>query len=116
MKPRVLFLIESDPRCSPRPAEAVRIAAGVGAWHKAEVQLFLRDAAVLVLGEFVDDLVDDDHFTRYLPILRDSHRPVLVARGNPHLAGLGQPSLPCREIDDHDLAREISAATYTLRF
>jgi len=116
VNPRVLFLIASDPRSSPRPAEAVRIAAGIGAWHKADVRLCLRDAAVLALGECVEDLVDDDHFTRYLPILHDNHRPVLVPRGSPHLADLGQAILPWREIDDHELALEISAATYTLRF
>ena len=47
MKPRLLLIVTTDPRISPRPAEAVRIAAGVGAWQKIDVTLYLRDAAVL---------------------------------------------------------------------
>jgi len=32
--PKTLVMIETDPRTSPRPAEAIRIAAGIGAWKK----------------------------------------------------------------------------------
>ena len=40
MKPRVLFIVTGDPRTSPRPAEAVRIAAGVVAWKRADIAVY----------------------------------------------------------------------------
>ena len=58
MKPRVLFLIDSDPRRSPRPAEAVSIAAGVGVWQEVAVTVCLRGPAARALDESVDDLME----------------------------------------------------------
>ena len=116
MKPSLLFIVASDPRTSARPAEAVRIAAGVGAWQKAEVHLYLRGAAVLALSEFADELIDEDNFTRYLPMLRHGDQRLWVQKGNPLLADLGQPALPFEEIDDAQLARRCAASSHVLRF
>ncbi len=116
MLPRLLFLIGTDPRRSPRPAEAIRVAAGIGAWQKAEVSVYLRAAAVLALGEYVDGLVDEDNFSRYLPILGEWGRPVLVQGGSAWLGELGQATLPFREIDDDELARLTGQCSYVLRF
>lgn len=116
MIPRVLLLVTGDPRTSARPAEAIRLAAGVGTWRKAEVSLYLRGPAVLALGEWVDELVDEDNFTRYLPIVRDFGRPIRVQRGAGELAELGEPPLPFEEIDDAQLAALVAEATYVLRF
>jgi hypothetical protein len=114
--PSILFLITSDPRRSPRPAEAIRIAAGVGTWKKADVSVYLREAAVLALSEFTDELVDDDNYTRYCPILGDFGRPIYVQRGATLLAELGVPSLPFQEISDAELATLAGRHTYTARF
>lgn len=75
---RMLVVISTDPRTSPRPAEAIRIAAGVGAWKKAEVSLLLRGPAGYCLAEEVDDFKDEDNFTRYLPIIAEWKRPIYV--------------------------------------
>ncbi|MBM3880493.1 MAG: hypothetical protein FJ387_12390 [Verrucomicrobia bacterium] len=116
MNPRVWFVITSDPRSSPRPAEAVRIAAGLGAWGKLEVTLYLRDAAVLTLLEDPDELLDEDNFRRYWPIVREWGRPVYVQQGNAHLAEVGQAPVPWEELDDAEWARRLADATYVLRF
>ncbi len=116
MKPSLLILVESDPRSSPRPAEAIRIAAGVGAWQKADITLCLRGPAVLALGEFTDDLVDEDNFVRYLPIIRDRGRRVLVQQGEPLLAELGEGSLPFQAVSDSELAGAASQHSCVLRF
>lgn len=116
MKPRVLFLVTGDPRISPRPAEAVRIAAGVGAWGKVEVSLHLRDAAVLALGEFAGELVDGDHFERYLPLVAESGRAISVPRDAPLLRELGQPAVPFDPIDDSQLAALAAASRSVIRF
>lgn len=116
MNPKLLVLVTSDPQTSARPAEAVRIAAGVGAWKKAEVTLYLRGPAVRAVGEWVDELVDEDNFSRYLPIVRDFGRPVYVQRGAVELANLGEAPVPFEEIDDARLAELAAQANYVLRF
>ena len=116
MNPRVLILVTGDPRTSARPAEGVRIAAGVGTWRKADVTLYLRGPAVLALGEWVDELVDEDNFTRYLPIVGEFGRSIRVQRGAKELGELGEPPLPFEEIDDTQLAALTAESNYILRF
>lgn len=116
MRPTVLMLVTSDPRTSPRPAEAIRIAAGVGTWKKADVMLYLHGPAVLSLSEFADELVDEDNFNRYLPILRDLGHPVYVEAGAPQLSDLGETPVPFQETDPAALAALLEKATSVLRF
>src|SRR5271166_1671385 len=104
MSASALFFIESDPRRSGRPAEAVRIAAGVGAWRKVEVAVYLRESAALVLGDEAEGLVDGEYYAQYLPILRELGRPVYVQKGAAALDQLGQAALPFEEISDEQLA------------
>ena len=77
--PKTLVIIETDPRTSARPAEGVRIAAGIGAWKKTDVTLLLRGpVAGYSLQEYADELVDEDNFTRYLPIVVEGPRPIYL--------------------------------------
>lgn len=115
-QPLVVFIVDSDPRSSHRPAEAVRVAAGIGTWKKAHVRLVLRGEAVRALGEWVDDLKDEDNFTRYLPIIRDWGHPVYVEPDAPALADLGEASTPFAPLDTAGLARLCASATSVLRF
>jgi hypothetical protein len=116
MKPSALFVIESDPRQNGRPAEAVRIAAGVGAWKKINVAVYLREAAVLVLGEEAEALVDGENYTRYLPVLRESGGPVYVQKGAALLGELGRAASPFEEISDAQLAAMAADSGSVLRF
>jgi hypothetical protein len=86
--PRTLVMIETDPRTSARPAEGIRIAAGIGAWRKTEVTLLLRGPAGYSLQEFADELVDEDNFTRYLPLVAEGPRPIYVEDSFTDLAAL----------------------------
>ncbi len=77
--PKTLVIIETDPRSSPRPAEAIRIAAGIGVWKKTDVTLLLRGpVAGYSLQEYADELVDEDNFSRYLPLVAESPRPIYL--------------------------------------
>src|SRR5437763_6816637 len=98
MKPSLLFIINSDPRLSHRPAEAIRVAAGIGVWKKVDVTVCLCESAVLVLSEFVDGLVDEDNFIRYLPIMGGLGNPLYVETGAPLLEKIGQATLPFERI------------------
>ena len=116
MKPNALFIITGDPREDGRTAEAIRIAAGVGTWKKVEVTVYLRDAAVLALSEYPDELVDEDNYTRYFPIVGEFGRPVYVQRGAELLGQIGQATLAFEEIDDTQLAELCARNRYVLRF
>ena len=76
--PSTLVLIETDPRSSARPAEGIRIAAGIGAWKKTDVTLLLRGLAGYSLQEYADELVEEDNFVRYLPLVAEGARPIYV--------------------------------------
>ena len=77
--PKTLVILETDPRTSARPAEAIRIAAGIGVWQKTDVTLLLRGpVAGYSLQEYADELVDEDNFTRYLPLVAESPRPIYL--------------------------------------
>lgn len=114
--PRVLIIVNDDPRLSAKPAEAVRVAAGVGAWERVEITLYLRGAAVRALTPCPEGLVDEDNFSRYLPVLAKQGRPVLVQHGAPAEFQLDQPAIPCREISDEELATEVGRSRMVLRF
>ncbi|MDB6055217.1 MAG: hypothetical protein JWN25_2740 [Verrucomicrobiales bacterium] len=101
---RSLFIIQSDPRTSHRPAEAIRIAAGVGTWKKTTISIYLSGPAVLAMGEYVDELVDEDNYTRYFPIVKDFGRPIYVEKGNPFLKELGDSPFEYQEVDNQELA------------
>ena len=116
MKPSALFIITGDPRTSAKPAEAIRIAAGVGTWKKADITLYLRGPAVLALSEFVDELIDEDNFSRYLPIVGEFGRPIYVQLGATELTELGEAPLAFEEIDDARLAQLAAASRHVIRF
>lgn len=114
--PNVLFIVSGNPRTSARPAEAIRIAAGVGAWKKADITLYLREDAVLALSEFADEFVDEDNFTRYLPIVAEFGRPIYVQQNAGGLAELGESQFKWAEISDEQLADLAAKSNYVVRF
>jgi hypothetical protein len=111
-----LFIVQSDPRTSPRPAEAIRIAAGVGTWRKVEVTLALLGPATLALCEFPDELVDEDNYVRYLPIVGEWGRPIYVQEGSPFLSDLGQSPVAFETISPPQLAALAARHDCVLRF
>ncbi len=114
--PNVLFIVGGDPRSSPRPAEAIRIAAGVGTWKKVDVSIYFRDAAVLALSEFADEYVDEDNYVRYLPMVGEFGRPIYVQKNAGKLSEIGEARLPFKEISDDELATLAATSTYVVRF
>ena len=114
--PRTLVMVETDPRTSSRPAEAVRIAAGIGAWKKTDVTLLLRGpVAGYSLQEYADELVDEDNFTRYLPLVAESPRPIYLEDSFSDLPALETSPWKYEVISATKTAELIRANDYLIR-
>ena len=114
MKPFVLFVVTSDPRISPRPVEALRIAVGTAVWKRADIALYLGGPAALVVAENVDDLIDADNLMTYRPLLAELARPVYVDPDSTR--GLTETTVPIEPLDGLGLARLAVQSTSLLHF
>ena len=116
MTPQVLFVITSDPRSSHRPAEAIRIAAGVSVWQRSKITVYLRGPAILSLSPAPEALVDAECFSRYLPILAESGQRFQVQAGSSFLSAVSPSALPWQAVSDPQLADLSARSTYLLHF
>ena len=111
----LIIAVSSDPRSSHRPAEAIRLAAGLAAWRKIDVSLFLTGPAVVAVTSDPDDFVDEESYNRYLPMFLEMGRPVLVdAESN--APALTDDAIAHRKISRAEFAAETSRTTYLMRF
>ena len=106
--------VTSDPRSSHRPAEAIRLAAGVAAWRKVDVTLYFAGPAVQAVSADADDFVDEESYTSYLPMFVELGRPVLIESESGTLTEAGD--LPYKKVSRGELASMASKVTYVLRF
>jgi hypothetical protein len=114
--PKTLVMIETDPRSSARPAEGIRIAAGIGAWKKTDVTLVLRGpVAGYSLQEYADELVDEDNFTRYLPLVAEAPRPIYLEDSFTDLAALESSPWKYEVISGAKTAELIRGHDYLIR-
>jgi hypothetical protein len=63
----LLVLIGADPRTSDRAAEAIRVAAGIGAWKKVRVNLYLHGPALACATEPPENLEAGELIAEHLP-------------------------------------------------
>lgn len=112
----VLFVIREDPRTSPRPAEAVRIAAGLAVGSRLQVAVYLRGPAAWMLSERAEEWVDGDHFREYLPFIVQREALLFLQEGILPRLGLTAPTIACREINDADLGALIEQYRYVVRW
>ena len=113
--PKTLVMIETDPRSSARPAEGIRIAAGIGAWKKTEVTLLLRGPAGYSLQEFADELVDEDNFVRYLPLVAEGPHPILVEDSFGDFDSLEGSAFSYRKIAAQEIGDLVAQHDYLIR-
>ena len=111
----LLIKISSDPRKSPRPAEAVRIGAGVGAWNKVKVHLLLEGPAVFCLDEFADELQSDELFTQYLPSILQHGGRIMVDQSTPTLQSI-KPAIPFEKLPAAEITAFTASADHTMNF
>jgi hypothetical protein len=111
----LLIKISSDPRKSVRPAEAVRIGAGVGAWNKVKVHLLLEGPAVLCLDEFADEFKQGELFTQYLPAILSHGGRILVNEHSRQLK-LIKPALHFEKADAEAISSFTTAMDHVMEF
>jgi len=101
----VLVIVSEDPRVSHRANEAIRIALGVVAGENP-VQVVLSGAAVHLLDEDTDDLVDGDDIAKFRAALKKLGIPF-------HVEATALPSAPDWNVEGHPVvpvsAGEIAA-------
>ena len=97
--PPVIVLISTDPRASHRANEAMRIGLGVVAGEN-EVVFVLRGAAVHLLDEDTDELVDGDDIAKFRANLKALGVPFHVEKGAvPSDAGWNAEGHPIVPVD-----------------
>ena len=115
MLPKTLVMVESDPRTTPRAAEGIRIAAGIGAWKKTDVTLLLRGPAGYSLQEYADELIDEDNFVRYLPIVAEGPRPIYLEDSFKDIPALEGSAFRYEMVSPTQVAELIRSHDYLIR-
>ena len=109
-------IIKEDPRESHRPAEAVRIAAGIGGWKKTDVDILLRGKASYILFPYADEFVDGENYEHYLPLIREWKRPVYLAADAEKFKELEESETIYEWCDKAREASLIQAASFQIPF
>jgi len=110
---RLLLTTDRDPRSDARVAELVRVGAGVGAWKKIPVDIFLRGRAALALDEFADELADGNLLQDYLPGIREHGGEIYVDAGNPFVSEIQSP-YTFQQLDDAGVSHLVQQARYSI--
>lgn len=111
-----LFVMASDPRVSRLPAEGIRIAAGVSAWRKTTISLYVGTGMLDAFGGAAE-ILDHEVIIQYLPDLLPALDRLLL----PAEAGAGAPPPPFEtanwsRVHRADLARWMARCPFVLRF
>jgi hypothetical protein len=109
----LLLTTNRDPRKDRRVAELVRIGAGIGAWNKVRVDIFLRGHAALALDEFPDELADGNLIQEYLPMLQNHGGEIYVEKANTLLKKI-QSRFPFKTVNRAESAELIKRARYSI--
>ncbi len=115
-KPAVLFLVDSDPRTSHRPAEAARLAAGIAAWGQATVSICFCGPATAALSEWPEDMIDGNHFERHLPSIAESSGIIAALEVRDSSSVAKRDGIEHKSINATELSELSAKATQLLRF
>jgi hypothetical protein len=112
---RLLMIVTGVPRTSGRMAEAVRFTAGVSAWQKVDVTLYVGGDAVqgFLVGE--NRFVDEDSIVDFLPLITEHKQDIFVEHGHPVVAG-NRCEIPYPELDAQGLSKLAVDQDFIVRF
>lgn len=77
MAKNIAVVIQEDPRKTHRPVEALRIALGLAAGSHI-ITVVLLGAAVYLLSEETEDIIDVDILEKYLPSIEQLKIPFIL--------------------------------------
>ena len=113
--PKIVFLIRSNPCESHRPAEAIRIAAGLGV-GKNPIKILLTSEAPRVLSSEEEDLIDIEIIEKFLPFIEEMGIPFYVERDSPGEAALKSSPYGFRTIGPEESSELLAGGHYVLVF
>ncbi|MCC7202243.1 MAG: DsrE family protein [Nitrospirae bacterium] len=112
---KIVFLIRSNPCESARPAEAIRIAAGLGTGNNS-IKVILSGNAVRALSPDEDDLEDIDIIEKFLPIIKDWEIPLYVDKGSAADVDLKGSPYSYTTVNNEELSELIAGGHSTFVF
>ena len=110
----MLIVIASDPRTSHRPAEAIRVAAGLAALGSIPIDVCFCGAAALVLSNGCDRFVEGDLIEKNLDLLEAHANGIWAETGDPFLAGTERISF--KRIGLTELSQLVNQQAQVIRF
>lgn len=113
----IVCLITSDPRTSHKPAEALRIATGLGTGG-GTIKIILAGAspAVLTHASSEIELADAETIERYLPILAEWDFMFYVERDALPVGALDETDYPVTLVTRQEIATMLAEADRCLVF
>lgn len=115
MIPKIVFLIRSNPEESHKPAEAIRIAAGLGV-GKNPLKIILTGEAPRILLSDEEDLIDVDIIEKFLPLVRDMSIPVYVDKRSVSGMPVKKSHYDFRIIEPEESSELLAGGHYVLVF
>ncbi len=109
---KIVFLIRSDPFESRKPAEAIRMAAGLGTGNNA-IKVILSGESIRILSHDEEDLEDMDIIEKFLPIIKDWEIPLYVDKVSLAGKNLQKSDYVFRIVDNEEMS-EILAGGHSV--
>src|SRR3989337_1448787 len=100
---KIIFLIRSNPSESHRPAEAIRIAAGLGTGNNS-IKVIFAGESVRVLSPDEEDLEDIYIIEKFLPIIKDWDIPLYVDMRSMEGIDLKRSPYAYRTVDNEEVS------------
>ncbi|MCS1410277.1 MAG: hypothetical protein M2R45_03469 [Verrucomicrobia subdivision 3 bacterium] len=110
----MLVIITADPRTSHRPAEAIRVAAGLAALGELEIEVCFCQTAAPMLTQPAVAFIDSNVIEQYLPLLAKHAKTIWAESSEPYLKGVKQ--LDHQHISPNELTQLTSRQSQVIRF
>ena len=110
----MLIVIASDPRTSHRPAEAIRVTAGLAALGELSIDVCFCQAAALILHLSPTSFRDADLLAQHLPMIEQYCPNIYAESGDPYLEG--EARLPYQRIGMNELTALANRHSQVVRF
>ncbi len=97
--PRLLITIREDPRQSHRPAEAIRMAAGLRSEDRLDVDILLYGAASYLLSSGADEWMDSENHPYFFPLLYGEKKTIYLAPDIQTFSETSKVPFQCDDLD-----------------